>query len=251
MLRRSAPAAGLLLALAVAVGGCSASPTARSDERALTTPDAGPTASGLEAPSSEAPPSAPPPAGPVAGLGALGSPPALPGPVPGSRAPVPGGQLPPPATPTQPARPPAAGTLGTVEWASHRHAGACPGARPGTVVLGDLDGDRVDEAAAPLTCPASPRDTGSVPVYAGDAKAPRLLGDALPAEERASVYRVEVRDGLLVVTGLTSSDRAAREPDTAVTIRWELSDGRLVLVDRYTDPASVLVADAEEEGHTD
>lgn len=161
--------------------------------------------------------------------------------------PLPGtfGQLPDgPAVRPVPPPPAAPGSLGTVDWASYPHAADCPSARPGTAVPGDLDGDGVDEVAVPMTCPDSPRDLGRVLVYAGDAGTPRLLGDALPAQERAAVYRVEVRDGSLLVTGLTSSDPGAAEADTAVTARWVLTSGSLMRTERYTDPVEVLDVDA-------
>jgi len=114
----------------------------------------------------------------------------------------------------------------------------------GAAVAGDLDGDRVDEVAVSLRCPDGA--PSSVLVYAGDAAAPRLLGDALPAEERARVQAVEVRDGHLVVGAYTWNDApGSGEPDTALTTRWVVQGDRLVRTDRWEDPAHLLEVDEE------
>ena len=149
-----------------------------------------------------------------------------------------------PATRPGSPKPPAAGSLATVDWARWDHRAACPRPEVGAPVAGDLDGDRIDEVAVPLTCPDGRHGTSSVLVYAGDAAAPRLVGDALPPAERAEVQGVQVRDGHLVVGALAYSgaDRSG-EPDTAVTTRWVVQADRLVRTDRWEDPANVLEVD--------
>lgn len=138
------------------------------------------------------------------------------------------------------------GALATVDWSGGGPA-ACPGAVPreGGPVFGDLDGDGVDEAAVVLACGGAPEPT-SVLVYRGDAAGPVLVGDALPAEERATVHDAQVRDGHLVVTALAHSEPGAEgEPDVAVTSRWVVQAQALQRTDRWTDPAFVLEVDAD------
>ncbi|MCW2714353.1 MAG: hypothetical protein JWN88_1400 [Frankiales bacterium] len=218
----------------VALAGCSSAPAA------VPRPDAVSDARTSLAPATPSPstPSAvpSPPAPPVVPL------PAAPGPAPvGTGQPL---QLPPgPATPPRtPVRPP--GSLVGVDWQRWAHAANCPRPDVGTAVAGDLDGDGTDEVAVPLTCPGD--GASSVAVYAGDAAAPRALGDALPREEQARVQGVQFRDAHLVVGAFTwpSSDHSG-EPDTAVTTRWVVREGRLVRTDRWEDPAHLLEVDEE------
>jgi len=150
-----------------------------------------------------------------------------------------------PATTGPPPPPPAPGSLGSIDWSAQRYEGACPDARPGPAVLGDLDGDGRDEAAVPLTCPGAPHDTSSVFVYAGTASRQLFLGDALPPRERGELHALQLREAHLVVTALTR-ERPDAEPDTAVTTRWVVRDGKLVRTDRWEDPAAVLVVDEDE-----
>lgn len=184
-------------------------------------------------------PAPPSPPGPVAGP--LAEP--LTGPVT-----APGGPLalpPGPALPPVPAPPPAPGSLASLDWGGRDHPAACASPQVGAAVAGDLDGDRVDEVAVPVSCPDGA--PSSVLVYAGDAAAPRLLGDALPAQERARVQAVEVRDGHLVVGAFTWKDAPrSGEPDTAVTTRWVVQGDRLVRTDRWEDPAHLLEVDEED-----
>ncbi|MFP5220286.1 MAG: hypothetical protein ACLGIG_11245 [Actinomycetes bacterium] len=147
--------------------------------------------------------------------------------------------LPPgPRTSTAPPPPPAPGSLAALDWSQRVHPAPCPEPEVRDAVVGDLDGDGVDEVAVPVVCPGP----GSVPVFAGSAADPQRLGDALPAEEQARLYSVEVRDGYLVVTAVRPSDGSGE--DTAVTSRWVVRGGQLTRTDRWEDPASVLDVDA-------
>ena len=146
-----------------------------------------------------------------------------------------------PRTPT-PSAPPPPGSLAALDWSQRVAPAPCPEPEVGPAVAGDLDGDGADEVAVPVRCPGP----GSVPVFAGTAEDPRRLGDALPAEERARLYAVEVRDGHLVVTAVRPAEGGGE--DTAVTTRWVVRGGSLTRTDRWEDPASVLGVDHDEDG---
>lgn len=145
------------------------------------------------------------------------------------------------AAPSPPAFP--SGGLEAVDWPAYRHDLPCDGPTDAPV-FGDIDADGHAEAAVVVRCPAG--TSSAVLVYGGDAADVRLLGDALPAEERASVHAVEVRDSYLVVTALTRSDGTSGEPDLAVTSRWLREGPALRRTDRWLDPAFVLSVDHDE-----
>ncbi len=244
-LARAACAAAALAGLTA----CAAEPDDVAARRLTSSPLPSPSTSTAASPSTS--PVASPEAVPALIPSAPGPPaepalePPAPSPAAPGRAPAPRSsplELPAGPAVVPPVRPPAApGTLGTVDWAQWSHQANCPVPQVGAAVLGDLDGDRVDEVAVPLTCPDG---VSSVLVYAGDAARPRVLGTALPAEEQARVQAVQVRDGHLVVAAFTweQADRSG-EPDTAVTSRWVVQGQRLVRVDRWEDPAHVLHVD--------
>ena len=172
---------------------------------------------------------------------------ALPLPLDGQSPPVPLAPPPGPAVVrTPPSGAPAPGSLQAVDWEmwAPRDTG-CPDARAGAASYGDLDADRVDEAAVPVTCGAAGQQV-EVLVYAGAANAPRLVGKALTAAEGETVHAVQFRDHHLIVTTLAhSSSGRSGKPDVAVTSRWVLTAGALQRTNRWTDPAYLLEIDED------
>lgn len=224
-----AAVAGLAVVLAAGLTGCAGDPeerTAKTSAGSAVTDDPSTTATATATAS----------ASPSPGASAAPSGSAEPD-VPDGFLPLPTG----PRTPT-PSAPPSPGSLAALDWSQRVDPAPCPDPEVGAAVAGDLDADGVDEVGVPVRCPGP----GSVPVFAGTAEDPRRLGDALPAEERARLYAVEVRDGHLVVTAVRPAEGGGE--DTAVTTRWVVRGGQLTRTDRWEDPASVLGVDHDEDG---
>lgn len=237
----------VLLACALALTACGGEPTSVAAPAASRVALSVPAVDGPVPPSPGAPAGAPT-AGPATSPERVvpthppAAPPAPEAPPAPTRAPLalPAG----PAT-VAPPPPHSAGGLSAVAWAARPlPAGTCSGGTARPVVLGDLDGDGREEAALPVTCPGDTPD--AVLLFRGTAAAVVLVGDALPAAERAQLHAVQFRDRHLVVGALAhSTPGRAGEPDLALTLRWQLRGDALERTDRWEDPAEVLRVDED------
>jgi hypothetical protein len=146
-----------------------------------------------------------------------------------------------PATAAPELPPPGPGDLRQVDWSRHSGDADCSGAQAGPAVYGELEGSDGLAAAVPFGCGAGEGLFDVVLVYAGAAGAPRLLGNALPAEERGELQGMDFRDGALVVGALGHAEPGTSGPrDAGVTGRWVRDGDGLRRTDRWVDPASVF-----------